>query len=53
MSIYFPYRDILKNKKTNQNKNSPPPKKRHQLVYCIDVLPGNLIVVAVSKTPAA
>lgn len=37
--------------KPNQNKNTPK-KTRNQLVYCIDVLPGNLIVVAVSKNPA-
>lgn len=50
MPIYFHYRDSLQ-KKSPKNKTKILPKKT-QLVYCLDVLPGNLIVVAVSKNPA-
>lgn len=67
MPIYFHYRDSLQKKslknkpkqKTNQHKNTLKKKnkqqknQRNQLVYCIDVLPGNLIVVVVSKNPAS
>lgn len=57
MPIYFHYRDSLQKKqpqdqKQNQNNKKIRPKERKQLVYCIDVLPGNPIVVVVSKSPA-
>lgn len=56
MPIYFHYRDSLQKKslknKTQTKAKILPPQKRNQLVYCINVLPGNLIVVAVSKNPA-
>lgn len=52
MPIYFHYRDSLQKKSPkNKNKTKILPKNP-QLVYCLDVLPGNLIVVAVSKNPA-
>lgn len=55
MPIYFHYRDSLQKKSLknkNQNKTKILPQKRNQLVYCINVLPGNLIVVMVSKNSA-
>lgn len=58
MPIYFHYRDSLPKKKKNpqsQKLNQTkkiPLKERKQLVYCIDVLPGNPIVVVVSKSSA-
>lgn len=50
----FPLQRQLTKKKAWKTKIKPKilPPKRNQLVYCIDVLPGNLIVVAVSKNPA-
>lgn len=57
MPIYFHYRDSLPKKKNPQSQKLNQTKKiplneRKQPVYCIDVLPGNPIVVVVSKSSA-